>query len=79
MCLYALLITYRVLPGVKMLSTHSSFFVPSNGTFSADSVVGWDQLVLDFAPGLLPRAGKWSQLIPSVHPLAPTCVSTPGL
>lgn len=51
-----------------MLSTHSSFFVLSNRTFSADSVAGWDQLVLDFAPGLLPRAGKWSQLIPSAPP-----------
>ena len=32
---------------------------------SADSVAGWDQLALDFAPGLLPRADKWSQLISS--------------
>lgn len=32
---------------------------------SADSVAGWDQLALDFAPGLLPRVDKWSQLISS--------------
>lgn len=33
--------------------------------FSADSVAGWDQLAVDFAPRLLPRADKWSQLISS--------------
>lgn len=26
-------------------------------------MAGWDQLALDFAPRLLPRADKWSQLI----------------
>lgn len=42
--------------------------------FSADSVAGWDQLAVDFAPRLLPRADKWSQLLssnvfrPRAHP-----------
>lgn len=31
--------------------------------FSADSVAGWDQLAVDFALRLLPRADKWSQPI----------------